>query len=53
MYIGDFAATAPDRAAVVMGGSGQVITYGELNERSNQFARLLRELGLRRGDHSR
>jgi long-chain acyl-CoA synthetase len=51
MYIGDFATTAPDRAAVVMGGSGQVITYRELNERSNQFARLLWGLGLRRGDH--
>ncbi|HXA32597.1 MAG TPA: AMP-binding protein, partial [Acidimicrobiales bacterium] len=51
MYIGDFAATAPDRAAVVMGGSGQVVTYGQLDQRSNQFAHLLWDLGLRRGDH--
>jgi long-chain acyl-CoA synthetase len=51
MFVGDFAATAPDRAAVVMGGSGRVITYRELDERSNQFARLLWGLGLRRGDH--
>jgi fatty-acyl-CoA synthase len=51
VYIGDFAATDPDRAAVVMGGSGQVVTYGQLDRRSNQFAHLLWDLGLRRGDH--
>ncbi|HEY6624567.1 MAG TPA: acyl-CoA synthetase [Acidimicrobiales bacterium] len=51
MFVGDFAASAPDRAAVVMGGSGRVISYRELDERSSQFARLLWGLGLRRGDH--
>jgi fatty-acyl-CoA synthase len=32
-------------------GSGAVRTYGELGNRSRQLAQLLREAGLRRGDH--
>src|SRR5438132_3380530 len=46
MYPATFAATAPDRAAVVMGGSGEVVTYRELDERSNRFAHHLRGLDL-------
>src|SRR3954452_19738017 len=46
MYPGTFAASAPDRPAVVMGGSGVVVTYRELDERSNQFAHHLRSLDL-------
>ena len=34
MYPGTYAATAPDRPAVIMGRSGATVTYGELNERS-------------------
>jgi long-chain acyl-CoA synthetase len=49
-YPGYYAAVDPDRPAVVMGGAGTVVTYGELDQRSNQFARLLRDAGLRRGD---
>src|ERR1700734_72987 len=51
MYIGDFAETAPERAAVVMGESGRRISYRELNEGSVRFPRVLRDCGLRRGDH--
>ena len=51
MYPGDHAETAPERPAVVMAGSGDVVTFGELDARSTQLARLLREAGLRRGDH--
>ncbi len=51
MYIASFAETAPDRAAVVMGESGRRITYKELDEGSIRFARVLYDLGLRRGDH--
>ncbi len=40
----------PDKAAYIMGGSGHVVTYGELEARSNQCAHLLRSLGLKRGD---
>ena len=51
MYPGTYAATAPDRPAVIMGRSGAVVTYGELNDRSIRLARLLRDAGLQRGDH--
>ena len=51
MYIGTFAETAPDRAAVIMGESGLRISYRELNEGSLRFARVLYEMGLRPGDH--
>ncbi|KWR90645.1 AMP-binding protein [Cupriavidus sp. IDO] len=39
----------PDKPAVIM-GSGAVITYRELDERSNQVARMFRDHGLRAGD---
>ncbi|GJM36908.1 MAG: putative acyl-CoA ligase [Acidimicrobiales bacterium] len=41
----------PDRAAVVMAGSGETVSYGELEERSLRLARLWHEAGLRPGDH--
>ncbi|MWA00918.1 AMP-binding protein [Actinomadura sp. LD22] len=50
MYPGTFAKTSPDRPAVVMGGSGEVVTYRDLDARSNRFAHLLRDQGLRPGD---
>jgi long-chain acyl-CoA synthetase len=34
-----------------MANSGRVVTYRELDERSNQAAHLFHSLGLRRGDH--
>jgi long-chain acyl-CoA synthetase len=50
MYPGTYAADAPDSIAAVMAGTGETLTYGELNRRSAQLARVLREAGLRRGD---
>jgi len=47
----EFARTHPDRPAVIMGGSGAVTTYRELDQRSNQLAHALRAAGLRTGDH--
>jgi fatty-acyl-CoA synthase len=44
MYPGAFAQTAPDRAAIIMGTSGEIVTYRQLDERSNQFARYLRDI---------
>ena len=41
----------PKRAAIVMGGSGEVVTYRQLEERSNRGAHLFRSLGLQPGDH--
>ncbi|WP_042881736.1 AMP-binding protein [Cupriavidus necator] len=40
----------PDKPAVIMGSSGAVVTYRELDARSNQVARLFRAHGLRPGD---
>lgn len=45
------AQTAPDKIAYQMAGSGEAITYGELDRRSNQGAQLFRSLGLKTGDH--
>ena len=44
------ARTHPDKPACVIAASGEVITYRQLDERSNQGAHLLRSLGLERGD---
>ncbi|MFE9327546.1 acyl-CoA synthetase [Nocardia sp. NPDC052278] len=50
MYPATYAAETPDRAAAVMVESGQVLTYGELEDRSVRLAAALRAAGLRRGD---
>jgi fatty-acyl-CoA synthase len=48
MYIGTMAQHFPDKAAVLCGEG--VLTYAELNARSNQLAHLFRSWGLRDGD---
>jgi fatty-acyl-CoA synthase len=45
------AQTYPHKPAIIMGDSGELVTYRDLDERSNQAANLFRSLGLRRGDH--
>jgi len=45
------AATSPDKAALIMATSGDVVTYRELDERSCRLARLFWGAGLRAGDH--
>ena len=50
-YLGHFAQVTPDKPAVIHAGTGDVLTYRELNERSNRFAQYLYSQGLRRGDH--
>ena len=40
----------PDKPAIIMAAGGEIITYGELDRRSNQGAHLFRSLGLKRGD---
>ncbi|MBO9707681.1 MAG: acyl-CoA synthetase [Caulobacter sp.] len=44
------AQTQPDKPAYVMAGSGETVTYKQLDERSNQGAQLFRSLGLETGD---
>src|SRR5260370_9844263 len=41
----------PDKAAYVLAGSGETVTYRELDDRSNRLAQLLYDRGLRFGDH--
>ena len=45
------AARTPDKPAIVMAANRAVVTYRELEDRSNRFARLLRATGLQAGDH--
>jgi long-chain acyl-CoA synthetase len=40
----------PKKPAIIMAGSGETITYGELDARSNQVAQLLRARGIAIGD---
>lgn len=51
MYPGAHVDRFPDKPAVVMAGSGETLTYRELEDNSNRLARYLREAGLRKGDH--
>lgn len=46
-----YATETPDRPAYILGASGEVVTYRELDCRSNQIAHLLRLAGVQRGDH--
>ena len=40
------AAAMPDKPAYIMAASGETVTYGQLDARSNQGAHLFRSLGL-------
>ncbi|MFI9560631.1 acyl-CoA synthetase [Nonomuraea endophytica] len=51
MHPGAIAAVTPDKPAVIMAGSGEVVTYRRLDEESNRLAHLFRSAGLRPGDH--
>lgn len=41
----------PDRPAIIMGGSGESLTFAEIDERSARLAQLFWAEGLRPGDH--
>ncbi|HML07668.1 MAG TPA: AMP-binding protein [Xanthobacteraceae bacterium] len=51
MYPGTHVATRPQQPAFIMAESGEVVTYAELEARTNRLAHLLRARGLRRLDH--
>ncbi len=51
MYPAIYADKFPEKPAVINAGTGETITFGELNDRSNQLAQYLYKEGLRRGDH--
>lgn len=50
MYPGTHAKAGPDRPAVILAESGEVLTYRQLDDRSAALARVLYDAGLRRGD---
>jgi long-chain acyl-CoA synthetase len=51
VFPGNHAAQSPDKPATIFGGSGQVVSYGELDDAANRLSRYFWELGLRPGDH--
>src|SRR5437016_6892505 len=51
MHLGQIAAEQPGKAAVMMAGSGQTITFAELDAAANRLAHVLHEAGLRPGDN--
>jgi long-chain acyl-CoA synthetase len=51
MYPGADARDHPERPAFIMGTSGEVVTFGEYDERCNRLAHLYRDTGLKRLDH--
>ncbi|MEU5851396.1 acyl-CoA synthetase [Saccharopolyspora shandongensis] len=50
MYPGMHAAANPGKPALIMAGSGERLTYRELDDRSLRLANLLRAAGLAKGD---
>ncbi|MCA8929589.1 MAG: acyl-CoA synthetase [Alphaproteobacteria bacterium] len=50
MPLAEHAAAHPDKIATIMAGSGERLTYGELNARSIQLAHVFAAHGLRPGD---
>jgi long-chain acyl-CoA synthetase len=50
-YPGTYAATTPDKPAVIMSSTGETITYAELDAEANRLSRLFRAAGLQPGDH--
>lgn len=49
--VGPLAGQPQDKIALVVPGVGGPLTYGQLDERSRQLARLLFDRGIRSGDH--
>jgi len=50
MYPAVHAKSTPDKPAYIMAGSGEAVTFRQLDEDSNRCAQLFRSLGLRSGD---
>jgi long-chain acyl-CoA synthetase len=51
MWVADHARERPEAPACIMAGSGETLTWRDLNEGSIRLARLLAERGLGYGDH--
>jgi long-chain acyl-CoA synthetase len=51
LTIGTWAAATPDKPAVTMAGTGESVSFAELEDRSRRLAQFLRAIGLGTGDH--
>lgn len=51
MWPATYAAETPDKPAYVMAGSGEAVSYRELDDRSNRLAQLMAAAGIGFGDH--
>ncbi len=51
MFPGAFVTTTPDKPAVIIGSTGEVQTFSQLDAAANRLSQLLYETGLRPGDH--
>src|SRR4030088_159887 len=51
MYAAEGAKSPPNKPAIVMAASGEVVTFGEYEACANRVARMLRGAGLQRRDH--
>jgi long-chain acyl-CoA synthetase len=51
VYAAQHASAHPEQPAIIMGGSGEVVTFRQYEDGCNQIAQLLRAAGLKRGDH--
>ena len=51
MYAARTAAAHPDKPAIVMVGTGETVTFASYEAEANRIAHMLRDQGLRRGDH--
>ncbi|MFZ9394033.1 MAG: AMP-binding protein, partial [Ilumatobacteraceae bacterium] len=51
MYPAVYAASAPDRPAIIQASTGRVTTYKELHEAALRLANVLRSAGIKPGDH--
>lgn len=51
MYAAEHARAHPDKAAIVMATTGEVVTFADYEAAANRLAHLYRQTGLRRLDH--
>jgi acyl-CoA synthetase (AMP-forming)/AMP-acid ligase II len=51
MYPGAYLESQPNKPAIIMSSTGEVMTYAELDAGANRLSRLLREAGVSPGDH--
>ena len=51
MFPGAFVTTTPNKPAVIIGSTGEVQTFAQLDAAANQLSQLLYATGLRPGDH--